>query len=97
MKFDFYHHGSDIACGDTIGRLPILDWDGWYAKKMFEYRHKGPRQNGFTGKFNSTLYASLVLFRYKFCLRVDFSFGQTTTELAYREYHDRIKARRNKE
>lgn len=97
FKFDFYHFGSDAACGDTISRLPILDWDGWYGKKLFESRYKGPGQNSFTGKYNSTLYASIVIARYKFCLRVDFKYGETTPELAYREYHDRIKANRSKQ
>lgn len=94
FKFDFYHFGSDLISGDTLDRLPILDWDGWYNPKHFEYRHSGPRKNGFTGKYNSTLYASIVIARYKFCLRIDFAFGTTTPELAFRGYHDRTKARR---
>lgn len=94
LKFDFYHFGSDTACGDTISRLPILDWDGWYSPKHFEFKRPKEGRANFTGKFNSVLYASLVIFRYKFCLRIDFAFGQTTPELAYSEYHSRIKAAR---
>lgn len=92
LKFDFYHFGSDLD-----EPLPILDWDGWYAKKLFDHCHKGPGQNGFTGKYNSVLYVSLVIFRYKICLRIDFAFGQTTPELAYNEYHSRIKAARQRD
>lgn len=101
MKFDFYHHGSDGVCGDTISKLPVLDWDGWYNPKHFEYGQLAPSTNnhkrGFTGEYKSVLYASFVIARYKFCLRMEFAYGKTTPELAYREYHDRIKANRKKE
>lgn len=101
FKFDFYHFGSDTACGDTISRLPILDWDGWYNPKAFEYGRLAPgtdnHKRGFTGNYNSTVYAAVVIARYKFCLRIDFAFGETTPEVAYREYHDRIKKQRNEE
>lgn len=97
LKFDFYHFGSETVVGDTIDRLPILDWHGWYGKKLFEHRYKGPRQNGFTGVYNSTLFASITIFRHQFNFRLDFAFGQTTPELAYNEYHNRIKAARRRE
>lgn len=90
MKIDFYHHNSDLVVGDTISRLPILDWEGWYGRKLFEYKHRNP---GFTGKYNDTLYMSIVICRYRFCLRIDLNYGATTPELAKTEYHARRKNR----
>lgn len=95
IKYDFYHFGSDTACGDTIAKLPILDWDGYYNPKYFEFKRPKEGRANFTGKFNSVLHATITIARRKFCLSIYFAFGQTTPEKAYREYHDRIKARRS--
>lgn len=86
MKFDFYHYGSDVVIGDTIERLPILDWRFWYAPRNFEVKNRK-----FTGKYNSVFFVSIVVFRYAFCLRIKLNEGETTSELAKKEYHNRIK------
>lgn len=83
MNFDYYHLKSDIN-----EQLPILDWDGWYGKKLFDYKH--PK---FTGKYKDTLFFSVTLFRHSFNFRFDFNYGTTMPELAYREYHDKVKQR----
>lgn len=85
-KFYFSHYGSEFVKGDTIDRLPILDWEFWYARRIFEFKNRK-----FTGNYNDSIYLSVTLFRHKWCLTIDLNFGETTSELAYREYHDRIK------
>ena len=93
MKFDFSHFGSDACVGDTISRLPILDWYVSYKKRLFEYKHAGAFKNGFTGAYKNVFYISVTLFRHKFNLYINFAFGQTTPELAFREYHNDLKTK----
>lgn len=95
MKFEHWHLTEGYASeGDT--RLPILDWNWFYDDCHYEYRWAGVRKNGFTGRYWKIFSFSLIVFRHEFGFRVEFGYKETTPELAFRGYHDRIKER-NKE
>ena len=87
MKYEFYSFDSSTAIGETIERYPILDWEGWYAPKAFEFKHRN-----FSGDYHSVLFWSITLLRRKFCLRIEFNHGKVSPEQAYTEHHARRKA-----
>lgn len=97
FKFEHWHLGSDMYTGDDISRYPILDWSHHYNSKVFEYRHIGACKNGFTGKYHSVFTFRFVVARHEFGFMLEWAFGTTTPELAYQEYHARIKANRGKQ
>ena len=88
MKFEHWHFNSSAACGNTIDRYPILDWQSFYNPKNYEFYHRK-----FTGKYYRVFSFSLVLFRHEFGMRFEWGHGQTTPELARKEYHERPTAR----
>lgn len=91
MKIYFNHYGSEFVKGDTIERLPILDWEFWYARRIFEFKNRK-----FTGKYHDGIYLSVTLFRHRYCLSIDLNYGNTTSELAKKEYHDIINNKEKK-
>lgn len=87
FKFEHWHLGSD-----TLYPYSILDWSYHYNLKTFEFK-----QRNFTGKFYNLFSFRLAVARHEFGFRLEWGFGTTTPELAYREYHDRIKQPRTKQ
>lgn len=91
MKFDRWIYDSSVLMGQEIERYPILDWHGYHAKRIFEYRGRN-----FTGKYYNILTFSLILFRHEFGFSIEYGHGETTPDLAKTEYHARRRARDEK-
>jgi hypothetical protein len=95
MKFYYSHYDSSCAEGETIDRYPILDWNGYYISKAFEYARLDDKtyKRGFTGRYNKYLYCSITILRHKFVFTFDWGFGNMDPEQAKNEYHARRKGK----
>lgn len=90
IKFDSWHiSGAHLEY--EAGRYPILDWSAFYAPKHIEYKYNGVLQSGFTGRYWKIFSVRLYLFRHEFGFRIEWNFGQMSSEEAYAEYHGRFK------